>query len=145
MPHVTICVCTRNRPQELAICINSLIGQQTDFSYDIVCVENDADQKSKATVESLIPKAQERGVALSYYCQPEQNIGLTRNCCIEHATGAFLAFIDDDEYAAPDWLAQLVAVQAETGGDVITGVVEYQFPEGSDPEFIVLRFPLKTG
>lgn len=109
--------------------------QKTDFPFDIVCVENDPQQRSRSVIESLIPQARRQGIVLSYYCQPEQNIGLTRNCCIDRASGDFLAFIDDDEFAAEDWLEQLVAVQKETQGDVITGVVEYQFPDGF-PEWL---------
>lgn len=129
-PQITIAVCTRNRPVEVEKCLRSLINQETKSSYEIVCVENDGEQKSKPVIEALIPVAHQKGIDLRYYCQPVQNIGLTRNLCIAKSRGTdFIAFIDDDEWTAEDWLEQLVEVQKTTQADVVAGTVHQVFPD----------------
>ncbi len=111
-PTVTIAVCTRNRPKELAACLKSLIEQETHVDFEIVCVENDAEEKSRTIVEEWIPVAEAKGISLRYFCQPKKNIGLTRNVCIANSRAeSFIAFIDDDEWATSDWLDELICVQ----------------------------------
>lgn len=126
---VTIAVCTRNRPAELRACLESLIGQKTDFTFEILCVENDAEPKMEEIAAELRETAEKRGIPLRYLVQPVQNIGLTRNFCVANSESPFVAFIDDDEYAAEDWLQQLVNVQKQTDADIVTGMVYYEFPD----------------
>ena len=126
---VTIVVCTRNRPVELRACLKSLITQKTDFPFEILCVENDSEPKMGELIAELQKDAEMMGVLLRYMTQPVQNIGMTRNCGIENSQSPFVAFIDDDEYAAEDWLQQLVNVQKQTDGDIVTGMVFYEFPD----------------
>lgn len=127
-PLVTISVCTRNRPEGIRACLESLLLQETDFPYEIVCVENDVQQKSREIVESFIAPASEKGVELRYFCEPVQNIAGTRNHGMREARGEFVAILDDDEWAASDWLAKLMEVQRETDADAVWGIVKAQFP-----------------
>lgn len=134
-PLVTIAVCTYKRETMMEKCLRSLIAQETDFRYDIVVVENDAAQGARAMIESMIPSAAEKGVEIRYYCETQPSISLSRNRCVAECRGEFLAFIDDDEWAAPDWLAKLVEVQRETGADVVSGCAEPIYAEGY-PEYL---------
>ena len=133
--YVTIVVCTRNRPAELRACLKSLIIQKTNFPFEILCVENDSEPKMGELIAELQKEAETMGVQLRYMVQPVQNIGMTRNFGIENSQSSFVAFIDDDEYAAEDWLQQLVNVQKQTDGDIVTGKVFYEFPD-EFPEYI---------
>ncbi len=127
-PLVTISVCTRNRPEGIRKCLESLILQDADFPIEIVCVENDEQQKSREIVESLIAPAAEKGMQLRYFCEPVQNIAGTRNRGMREARGEFVAILDDDEWAEPDWAAKLMEVQRETDADAVWGIVKAQFP-----------------
>lgn len=127
--YASIAVCTRNRPTELRACLKSLIAQKTDFSFEILVVENDAEPKMEGIVTELRAEAERNDVPLRYLVQPVQNIGMTRNCCVANTASPFIAFIDDDEYAAEDWLQALVNVQKQTDADVVTGMVFYEFPD----------------
>lgn len=44
---------------------------------------------------------------IKYCVEPRQNIALARNKVVGNADGEFLAFIDDDEFPAEDWLLKL--------------------------------------
>jgi glycosyltransferase involved in cell wall biosynthesis len=55
--------------------------------------------------------------------QTEQNIALARNKAVESSQGDFVAFIDDDEYPAANWLVELYKAIQEHGSDGILGPV----------------------
>jgi succinoglycan biosynthesis protein ExoM len=42
-----------------------------------------------------------------------------------------VAFVDDDEVVRPDWLGELLAVQARTAAEVVSGAVVPRFPAGA--------------
>ena len=44
---------------------------------------------------------------MTYAVEPERNIALAHNTAFSHATGTFIAVIDDDEFPAPNWLLNL--------------------------------------
>lgn len=120
-PRVTVAVCTRNRPEGILKCLESLLDQETDTAYEIVCVENDREMKSRKIVEGMTHVAAVKGVTLRYFCEEEQNIAVARNRAIKEARGEFLIFIDDDEWADKSWLQNMMSAQAKTGGDVVLG------------------------
>ena len=126
-PLVTVGVCTYKRPEGIAKCLRSLLAQQTTFPYDIVVTENDPSRGSKAIIESIAQEAQEKGIEIRYRCEPEPNISIARNRCVAECRGEFLAFIDDDEWAPPDWLAMLVEVQREYDADAVHGLTTPEY------------------
>lgn len=129
-PLVTVGVCTYKRPEGIAKCLRSLIDQQTSIPFDIVVTENDASQGAKAIIEQIALEAKEKGIEIRYYCEPEPNISIARNRCVAECRGEFLAFIDDDEWAQPDWLEKLVEVQREHNADVVHGLTLPEYEQG---------------
>lgn len=134
-PLVTVGVCTYKRPEGIAKCLRSLIDQQTSIPFDIAVTENDASQGSKAVIEQIAAEAKEKGIEIRYYCEPEPNIAIARNRCVTECRGEFLAFIDDDEWAEPDWLEKLVEVQREYNADITYGTVVPEYEPGF-PEYL---------
>ena len=129
-PLVTVGVCTYKRPEGIAKCLRSLIDQQTTIPFDIVVTENDASQGAKGIIEQIAEDAKEKGIEIRYYCEPEPNISIARNRCAAECRGEFLAFIDDDEWAEPDWLEKLVEVQREYNADVVHGLTLPEYEQG---------------
>jgi succinoglycan biosynthesis protein ExoM len=64
------------------------------------------------------------GLTLTYVHAPARNISVARNACLDAATAEWLAFIDDDETAAPGWVASLLAEAREGGWDAVLGPVQ---------------------
>lgn len=56
------------------------------------------------------------------------NIATARNACLEAATGDYLAFIDDDEWADVDWLTCFIEQAEASGADAIFGPIDAIFP-----------------
>ena len=70
---------------------------------------------------------------LSYVHAPAQNISLARNAVLDALEGDFLAFIDDDQIAAPDWIASLVAAAQAQGCAAVLGPVTAVYPAETPP------------
>ena len=106
MDHISVCVCTYRRPEQLARLLETLTEQRRDdsYSFEIVVVDNDNRRSAEPVVKQFSAAA---GVDVRYDCEPEQNIALTRNRAVRAAKGNLIAFIDDDETAEPQWLGEL--------------------------------------
>jgi cellulose synthase/poly-beta-1,6-N-acetylglucosamine synthase-like glycosyltransferase len=70
---------------------------------------------------------------LVYRVEGRQNIALARNCALANATGDYLAFIDDDEFPEPHWLATLLAACERYGADGILAPVNPHFDQPPPP------------
>lgn len=53
-------------------------------------------------------------------------IGAKRNALIAASTGDYIAFVDDDDDIADDYIDQLLAA-SESRADILTGILEYRY------------------
>ena len=135
MKHITVCVCTYKRPLLLERLLQELDNQDTEnlFTYSIVVAENDRSQSARPVVMKFAAASK---IPVKYCLEPVQNIALARNRAIENATGDFVAFIDDDEYPAKQWLLFLFKACDMHGVDGVLGPVMPLFGYGV-PRWIV--------
>lgn len=70
-----------------------------------------------------------------------RNISRARNACLDSARANLIAFIDDDEWVAPDWLERMLACRSEFRADCVFGPVFPQYPEQT-PAWVVRANPL---
>jgi succinoglycan biosynthesis protein ExoM len=105
-PHISVCICTFRRSELLIRLLQALSCQETVgfFTYSIVVADNDASQSAKEVVSQFAMRCP---IQVTYCVEPEQNIALARNLALANAQGDFIAFIDDDEFPASDWLLRL--------------------------------------
>jgi len=68
------------------------------------------------------------------------NIATARNACLSVATGDYLAFIDDDEWADTDWLVSFIEQAEVTVSDAIFGPIDAIFPAAA-PKWICKAAP----
>ena len=134
MPHISVCICTYKRPNLLRLLLNHMREQDTGglFTFSIVVVDNDSLQSAKKVVDEF---ARASSITVIYFLEPQQNIALARNKAIENDNGDFIAFIDDDEFPASDWLCRLFSAcnQYEAAG--VLGPVKPYF-EHEPPEWV---------
>jgi succinoglycan biosynthesis protein ExoM len=125
--NVDVGVCTFRRPA-VAEALASLARQRLPRGCALRVIVADNDEAPSA--EALVREAAGRlGLDLAYVHAPARNISRARNACLDAAHGDFLAFLDDDEAAAPGWLAALLA-EAERGGwDAVLGPVKAVYSE----------------
>ncbi|MGA5299023.1 glycosyltransferase [Nucisporomicrobium flavum] len=118
-PPITVVICTRERPGALARCLDSLLAQDyPDFRVLVV----DNAPATDATAE-VVRSAGRRG-PVTYLMEPKGGLSFARNAAVAAAPGEILAWIDDDEYADPNWLAEIARALADhPEADVVSGVI----------------------
>ena len=128
IPHISVCICSYRRPKLLKRLLLKLNNQVTEglFTYSIVVADNDCDRSGEAVVGKMSSFCK---VPIRYCVEPRRNIALARNKAIEHAEGAFVALIDDDEFPEPTWLLTLYQNLCEYRVDGVLGVVKRHFEE----------------
>lgn len=124
--HISVCICTLNRPLMLGRALARLQAQETDglFSYSIVVSDNDAGGSAEAMARQF---SGEGFVPITYCVEPQKNIALARNNAVAHAQGNFIAFIDDDEFPEEKWLLHLFNACRASGADGVLGPVKPYF------------------
>jgi succinoglycan biosynthesis protein ExoM len=133
--HVSVCICTYRRPQSLAQLLTALTGQLTDgrFAYSIVVADNDHLESARPVVSDFAATAP---VPVRYCVEPRQNVALARNKAVDNASGELVAFVDDDQRPAPDWLIRLVEAVESYGADGALGAAVARF-RAPPPDWIV--------
>ncbi len=127
-PAITVCICTYRRPHLLRRLLTELARQETGGRFAVSVVVTDNDRLESARAVATAAAAAFPG-GLVYCVEPRQNIALARNQALAHARGDYVAFIDDDEFPAPGWLAALFAALPRFGADGILGPVKPHFDE----------------
>jgi succinoglycan biosynthesis protein ExoM len=120
--HVTICIATHKRRVGLAKLLGSLAGQTGAPPFHVIVVDNDREKSAQSVVGQFHDK-----IPLTYLVEPVRGIARTRNRAVVAARSPFLAFIDDDEWATPRWLAELVRRQSKSAAEAVIGRVEVKF------------------
>jgi len=126
---LVVVVCTMRRPEMLKRCLESLaaLEKPDGCSVEIVVVENDVEPRSLPVVERI---RQARGIQVTYIREPQCGIPFARNAGIRGALALdadWIALIDDDETADPDWLKTLCVTCKDFSADVVSGPVKREY------------------
>ena len=124
---VSLAIATQRRPAGLALAVRSLFGQTgVDLAaLELVVVDNDAVPSAEPLVRQL---AAEAPFDVRYVHEPAAGVANARNAAMAATKGELIAFLDDDEEAAPGWLAALIEAQARYEADVVFGPVKARAP-----------------
>lgn len=136
--NLAVGVCTCRRPEQLWRCLQSLAQLERPAAVDVcvIIADNDPAGSARPVAERFSAAA---GCAVHYGVEPRRGIPFARNNVIERAVKigiTDLAFIDDDEYVSPGWLATLWDRYIGSGADVMAGYVETVYPPGT-PRWII--------
>lgn len=107
---VCIGVCTCRRPEMLTACLASLarLTIPRDVTLQIIIVDNEAEPNSRGIARSFAASC---ALPVHYVHEPRRGIPFARNAVLDKAglLGAdWIAMLDDDETADPEWIAQLM-------------------------------------
>lgn len=119
LPNVSVVIPTLGRPGHLEVCLDSLA--ELDYPHrllEVIVVEDGS--SSRPITEQMIASRAER-LNLKWMRQDHAGPAAARNRGAIEASGAYLAFTDDDCRAEPAWLRQLVEVALEAPEAVIGG------------------------
>jgi glycosyltransferase involved in cell wall biosynthesis len=119
---ISIVLPTRNRPDDLARCLEALSKQATSRPVEIVVVDNDPSSGLTPPVVARFPTAR-----LVRECR--KGLSYARNAGILASRGDLIVATDDDVTMPEDWLERLVAPFCDPSVMVVTGNV---FPVALD-------------
>jgi O-antigen biosynthesis protein len=119
---VSIVVATRNRPDDLRVCLRHLAAQESPRPVEIVVVDNDPGSGATAPVVAAFP-------AVRLVEEPRQGLAYARNAGFAASRGELLVATDDDVTMPPGWLEELLAPFARPKVAAVTGLV---WPESLD-------------
>lgn len=124
--HITVCVCTYQRPNLLKHLLEDLRDQETEslFTHSILVVDNDRRRSAESVIMEFVASPT---IRVEYYVECAQSIALARNKAIEHASGDFIAFIDDDETPIKRWLVTLFEECSKHHVDGVLGSVRPRY------------------
>lgn len=114
-----------NAAPYLEECLHSLLEQDIPASeYEIICVNDGSTDGSDAILRSFAA-AHPNLIPIH---QKNSGVATARNVGLAAAKGAYIWFVDADDFIRPNVLAQLHAVLSETGCDQLV-VGGYQFDQ----------------
>lgn len=130
MADVAVIVPTLRRPESLERALDSLFRQTgvAERISAIVVVDNDPTGSATTTVEALRARSP---WPLIYVHAPRPGVATARNAGLAATEAPLIAFLDDDEAAAPPWLSALLRAQTATGADVVFGPITGRAPDAA--------------
>lgn len=123
---LVIAVCTAQRPNMLKACLDSLdkLIRPENTELSVVVVENDAVPFFMGAAASEVKAA--FSIPVFFHHEPRRGIPFARNTALEAALEQgpdWVALIDDDERAEPDWIEKLLKACKTYDAEVANGPV----------------------
>ena len=131
---------TYNRPEPLKRALGSVLRQALPdhLEMEVLVVDNSADSSARWIVADTDLAA--LGRAFNYISEPDPGVANARNTGLRHATGKWVAFLDDDMEASENWIASLVRSLEITGGDASFGPITARLENGQAEDRLVRFF-----
>ena len=102
---LTVIICTYNRAFILAECLNSLCEQIVPAEhYQLLIIDNNSTDNTRDLVLQFTGKISE----LQYIYEPIQGLAHARNRGLAEAQTEWVAFLDDDAKASPEWIQSIL-------------------------------------
>ncbi|EOS64171.1 glycosyltransferase family 2 protein [Oscillibacter sp. 1-3] len=122
---ISVLMLTYNRESLVPRAIESILNQ-TYHDFEFIIVDNGSTDRSGWIADTYAA----RDARIRVIHRERGNIGAGRNTALDAAGGEYIAFIDDDDWAEPDFLAFLLELLTEQNADVaICGAADKVFDE----------------
>ena len=109
-PKISAAICTHNRSDLLARALESLCRQSLpEDDFEVLVVDNASSDDTEAVARSFC----DGRAHFTYVAEPALGLSRARNRALKEARGHYIAFLDDDAVAEPDWLQEILSAFAE--------------------------------
>lgn len=114
LPQATVAVCTRDRPEDLARCLDALLAMP-DHGQELMVVDSASrDDETRRVVTRY-------GERVHYFREVRPGLNRARNRALREARHELVAFIDDDAVPDAAWLGRLLRPFADPRVWCVTG------------------------
>lgn len=117
---VSILIPTFRRPDSFLRAVRSAFAQQGVGAFEVIAIDNSPEGSTVALCRQIEATAP---AAFRWAHEPNPGVAHARNAAIKLARGEYVAWLDDDEEASPQWLAALLAQRVATGAQSVFGPV----------------------
>ncbi|MFO7030605.1 glycosyl transferase [Limnospira fusiformis CCALA 023] len=132
---LTVAIPTYNGAQRLPEVLEALRHQshRSKIDWDIVVIDNNSTDTTHQVIQAY-QSNWEKHYPLTYYFEPKQRPAFARQRAIKEAKGLYIAFLDDDNIPATNWISSIYEFsqnhpQAGAFGGQIHGEYEVKPPE----------------
>lgn len=119
----SIIIPTYNNEKYLRQCINSLIKQNTELSYEIIIVDDGSTDNTAAICKDL--KAESKDIVYIY--QNNAGVSRARNNGIAHARGKYVIMVDSDDVVYSDYIESIVGFAISESLDMVASGYEISY------------------
>lgn len=142
IPFASVVVCTHNRSRLLAeACTAALAVDYPPDRFELLIVDNRSTDDTLAVAREVAAAHPGRVRVVE---EPEIGLSAARNRGVAEARGEVIAFLDDDAYPEPRWLAALAAALTTGGALAAGGPVEPLYAGTLPPWFDDRYLPYLT-
>jgi glycosyltransferase involved in cell wall biosynthesis len=132
-PSISIIICTWNRCQLLAETLKTLQSQRIPVAckIEVLIIDNNCTDQTAAIVKEF---QKNWGLGdLRYFFEPKQGKQFALNHAIVNATGAILAFTDDDVILPNDWIKNILEIFSRQDVELAGGKTLLVWPHNKPP------------
>jgi GT2 family glycosyltransferase len=122
-PHLSVVVCTHDRPVELSACLEALVALEDPV--EVVVVDSASPRPSGRLVERFAARLP----GLRYVYEPVAGLSRARNRGLAESSGGLVAFVDDDAAVRRDWSRRIAAPFADASLGCVGGACVARFAE----------------
>lgn len=132
---VSVVICTYNRVAYLPRTLEALAVQTVPCQeFEILLIDNNSSDRTPEACREFQQKHPE--LNFRYTVESRQGLSYARNRGIEEAQSDLLVFIDDDAFAAPDYLQNLIRFFETTPDAAAAGGRIYPLFESKRPDWL---------
>jgi glycosyltransferase involved in cell wall biosynthesis len=122
---VSLIICTRDRCQKLASCLQSVRLITFERPWEVIIVDNGSEDETAAVIRDFVGTT---SVPVTYVFEPKPGLGNAHNAALVIARSDILAFTDDDCYPAHDFLSEVWSAFQDPSVGYITGRIMLHDP-----------------
>lgn len=125
-PLISVIVPIYNTESYLRRCLDSLCSQ-TYENLEILLVDDGSSDGSARIAEAFT----RQDPRFRYFYQKNSGAGAARNTGLDRAKGAYLSFVDSDDWVSPDFIEKLYGNLQLNHADICCCSAVWAFPDGS--------------
>lgn len=109
MIHISVIIPTYKPQAYLWECLDSMVAQTfPKEEFEVILVLNGCSEPWKSEIEDYITRKMQ-GMHIQFLHTEQGGVSNARNMGLDAAQGAYIAFVDDDDYVSPAYLEELYA------------------------------------
>ena len=109
MPKISVIICTYNRVRFINDCLKHLLNQSLDKDlFEVLVINNNCSDNTQEVTDQFINQHPE--LNLRQIFESNQGLSFARNRGLAEAKTEIICYIDDDGYAAPNYLEEILNI-----------------------------------